>query len=195
MEREYKWAADREQFTNICAALSLDPNTVFPISMDAIYFDTADGMLRDQKIGLRLRRENAETVCCMKRRNAAQNGLHVHEEYECPADTLTEGLSKLVSVGAPAALCETLQGESLIAIAQVSFLRHPILWETEQFCAELSFDQGHLINNAHDLAFCEIECEYKSGDIAMFESACKALAERFALHAEPRSKLARALSL
>lgn len=195
MEREYKWAADKEQFTAICTALALDFATVSPIFMDAAYFDTADGMLRDQKIGLRLRCENEETVCCMKLRNATQNGLHVHEEYECPAETLTEGLSKLVSVGAPTALCQTLLQTSLIAIAHVSFMRQPIVWKTEQFSAELCLDEGHLANNTRKLAFCEIECEYKSGDIAMFEAACTELAERFALHTEPHSKLARALSL
>ncbi len=195
MEREYKWTADREQFTTLCTALSLDPHMIFPLSMDAIYFDTADGMLRDQKVGLRLRRENAETMCCMKLRNTAQNGLHVHEEYECPADTLTEGLSKLASVGAPAALCETLAQTSLIPIAQVSFLRHPILWEHGRFSAELCFDQGHFVNNGRDAAFSEIECEFKAGDISAFEHTCTELAARFALVPELRSKLARALSL
>ncbi len=195
MEREYKWTADREQFTALCTALSLDPHMIFPLSMDAIYFDTPEGMLREQKIGLRLRRENAETLCCMKLRNASENGLHVHEEYECAADTLAEGLLQLPAKGAPAALCETLAQACLLPIAQVSFLRHPILWEHGQFSAELCFDQGHFVNNGRDATFSEIECEFKTGDLSAFEQACTALAAQFALVPELRSKLARALSL
>lgn len=195
MEREYKWATDKAQFTKICKALSLSPDSQPPLSMDATYFDTPSGMLRERKIGLRMRRENAETVCCMKLRNAAQNGLHIHEEYERPAQTLTEGLSQLPSVGAPAELCQTLLEADLLPIARVRFERTAILWRTAQFCAELCFDSGYLANNMREIPFCEVECEYKSGDLTAFESACTQLADSFQLCAEPHSKLARALSL
>lgn len=195
MEREFKWAADAAQFSTICQALSLRPNSQTKRSMDATYFDTPDGMLREHKIGLRLRQENEQTICCMKLRNAAQNGLHIHEEYECPAMTLAEGLSKLPSVGAPADLCQTLSKAVLSPIARVRFERTPILWHSAQFSAELCFDSGYLANDTREIPFCEIECEYQSGDIPSFESACAQLAQTFSLCAEPHSKLARALSL
>lgn len=195
MEREYKWKADKTQFTEICQALSLNPDSQPQLSMDATYFDTPDGILRKRKIGLRLRRENGKNVCCMKLRNAAQNGLHIHEEYECPAQTLSEGLSQLPSVGAPADLCEMLLATDLVPIARVRFQRTPVLWRTAAFSAELSFDAGYLANDTREIPFCEIECEYQSGDLTAFESTCAELAETFGLCAEPHSKLARALSL
>lgn len=195
MEREYKWKADTEQFTRLCEALSLDPDSQPQLSMDATYFDTPDGILRERRIGLRLRRENEQSVCCMKARNAAQNGLHIHEEYECPAQTLTEGLSQLPLLGAPADLCQTLLKAELIPIARVRFERTPILWHAAAFSAELSFDTGYLANDRQETPFCEIECEYKSGDLAAFKSTCTVLAETFGLCAEAYSKLARALSL
>lgn len=195
MEREYKWAADAAQFEAICKALCANLERQPARSMDATYFDTPNGMLRERKIGLRLRRENEETVCCMKLRNTAQNGLHVHEEYECACKTLEEGLLQLVSVGAPVHLCQTLSETTLLPIARVRFERTPLLWRTTQFCAEFCFDSGTLANDRREIPFCEVECEYYSGDLTAFESACTKLADSFALCAEPHSKLARALSL
>lgn len=195
MEREFKWNANAEQFIAICEALSLYPAHDRKRSMDATYFDTPNQMLRERKIGLRLRQENAQTICCMKLRNAAQNGLHVHEEFECPATTLAEGLSKLPSVGAPAELCQSLSKAILIPIARVRFSRIPIVWNHDEFCAELCFDCGYLSNGRQESPFCEIECEYQSGKLSAFESACTQLAQTFKLCAEPQSKLARALSL
>lgn len=195
MEREFKWSATAEQFVAICKALSLCPDPAQTRTMDATYFDTADHMLRERKIGLRLRQENEQTICCMKLRNAVQNGLHVHEEYECPAKALAEGLAQLPSVGAPSDLCQTLSKADLLPIAQVRFVRTPILWNEKGFCAELCFDSGFLANDSHEVLFCEIECEYQCGDIPSFEAACTNLADTFGLHAEPHSKLARALSL
>ncbi|MBS5149509.1 MAG: CYTH domain-containing protein [Butyricicoccus pullicaecorum] len=195
MEREFKWAANTEQFTAICEALSLYPAHDSKRSMDATYFDTPNQLLRERKIGLRLRQENTQTICCMKLRNAAHNGLHVHEEYECPAMTLSEGLSKLPSVGAPAELCQALSKAILIPIARVRFSRLPIEWNHDKFCAELCLDCGYLSNDRQEVPFCEIECEYQSGNLSAFESACTQLAQTFGLCAEPHSKLARALSL
>lgn len=193
MEREFKWKASRAQFDALCQ--SLDLRTADTLHMDATYYDDAAHTLRDHKIGLRLRRENDRTVCCMKLRTEAQNGLHVHEEYECPAGTLADGLAQLPAHGAPQALCQALAASELLPIARVCFDRQPILWQQGHFTAELSFDTGTLESGSHSLRFCEIECEFKNGSVPAFETACTVLAGQMELTPEPLSKLARALSL
>ena len=195
MEQEFKWRARPEQFKALCAALNLVPNAQATIQMDATYYDTPDGLLRAHKIGLRLRRENVQSVCCMKLRNTEQDGLHVHAEYECAADTLAQGLRDLPAQGAPADLCAQLMQVPLIPIAHVQFIRQPVLWAQDGFTAELSLDTGTLGSQTNQTDFCEIECEYKSGDYTAFQSACQTQAARLALAPEPLSKLARALSL
>lgn len=195
MEQEFKWRACPEQFEALCAALKLAPNPQATIQMDAIYYDTPDGLLRTHKIGLRLRRENAQSVCCMKLRNTEHNGLHVHAEYECVADTLAQGLHDLPAQGAPADLCAQLMRVPLVPIAHIQFVRQPVLWTQDGFTAELSLDMGTLGSQTNQINFCEIECEYKAGDEAAFQSACETQAARLALTPEPLSKLARALSL
>ena len=69
------------------------------------------------------------------------------------------------------------------------------MWQQDGFAAELALDTGTLASGAQSIHFCEIECEYKSGDFSAFTAACDALAARLALTPEPLSKLARALAL
>lgn len=195
MEREFKWKASAEQFDALCQALCLHPEPQAVVHMDAIYYDDAARSLRDRKIGLRLRSENDRKVCCMKLRTEAQNGLHVHEEYECAADTLADGLQKLPAQGASLELCQHLSQSELLPIAHVCFDRQPVMWVQDGFSAELSLDIGTLASGSQSMPFCEIECEYKEGDADAFQAACEAQAVRFVLKPEPLSKLARALSL
>lgn len=195
MEREFKWKASAQQFDALCQSLGLHPHPQTILHMDAIYYDDTAHSLRDRKIGLRLRSENGRKVCCMKLRTEAQNGLHVHEEYECAADTLIDGLQKLPAHGASADLCQRLAQSELIPIAHVCFDRQPVMWTQNGFSAELSLDIGTLASGSQSVQFCEIECEYKEGDADAFQTACEAQAARFALTPEPLSKLARALSL
>lgn len=193
MEREYKWKATAQDFERMLAHLNL--SEAEPIDMLAQYYDTSDRLLRSRKIGLRMRVENGTTVCCLKLRDASSDGLHVHEEYECPADTLADGLRQLPSHGAPNDLCQALRTAELSVVAETKFKRRRALWNDALFSAELSFDEGVLSSCNQSIPVDEIECEQKDGDDASFQEACQILARRFSLSPESRSKLSRALDL
>ena len=195
MEREFKWTAGRADFDRLCAVLSAAGPAV-RLDMQAVYYDTPDRMLRDQRIGLRLRRENGAGVCCMKLRSAeAANGLHAHAEYECPAETLAQGLRALPAQGADPALCAALAAAPLAPVCRVDFVRTAQLVSLPGCTAELSFDAGTLAAGAASAPLSEIELEYKSGDLDGFLSAGSALAAAHHLVPQPLSKLARALQL
>lgn len=195
MEREFKWQADAALQQAALAALSgFACAPARTLRMDARYFDTADGALRARKIGLRLRQENDRQVCCMKLRQPSENGLHEHEEYEAPAQTLPDGLRALAQAGAPAALCAELAAQPLCEIARVRFTRQALLIGTDGFTAELALDCGTLGRQARQLPLCEIELEFKSGDASRFVAFGTMLAQKLGLTAENRSKLARALA-
>ena len=193
MEREYKWKANAKDFESILTFLHIAEAS--PTEMRAEYFDTTDRLLRARKIGLRMRRENLKHMCCLKLRDASNDGLHEHEEYECQADTLEAGLRALPSHGAPADLCQALCTASLDAVCETRFLRRRAIWTDPLFIAEISFDFGVLGCSGQEVTVSEIECEQKSGDDAAFEAACQVLARHFSLRPEPRSKLSRALDL
>lgn len=193
MEREYKWKATAQDFENLLAHLNL--TEAKPVDMLARYYDTGDRLLRSRKIALRMRSEGSSTVCCLKLRDASNDGLHVHEEFECLADTLEEGLRQLPNEGAPADLCEALSTAELSVVAETKFIRRIAFWNDAQFSAELSFDEGTLSSSNRSIPVDEIECEQKGGEDTSFNEACQLLARRFSLKPESRSKLSRALDL
>ena len=193
MEREYKWKATAEDFE--CLLQYLDLTEGKPIDMRAQYYDTTDRLLRQRKIGLRLRTENGKSVCCLKLRDSANDGLHAREEFECNAQTLEEGLRLLAQQGAPAGLCKALLSSQLDVVCETNFIRRIALWDDPIFAAELAYDTGNLICGGYSAPLSEIECEQKGGNEIAFEAACQVVARRFDLKPESRSKLSRALDL
>ncbi len=193
MEREFKWKANSNDYNKILKELNLSEDEA--IEMNASYYDTASRWLRSHKIALRLRRENDKQVCCLKLQDSARDGLHVHDEFECTAASLNDGLNELPKHGAPSDLCSALKTETLTAVCETKFHRRRATWQTPDFTAEIVFDDGVLICQDKELKFTEMECEQKSGNNMAFESACMAISEKFVLKPEPKSKFSRALDL
>lgn len=108
MEKEYKWRADEKLLGQaLLWASSRIGSQSRTINMESSYFDTADGLLKEHQAALRLRRENDRSVCCMKLRNTdTPDGMRAHEEYQCEAVSLLDGLRRLPELGAPNDLCE-----------------------------------------------------------------------------------------
>ena len=97
MEKEYKWRADEKLLGQaLLWASSRIGSQSRTINMESSYFDTADGLLKEHQAALRLRRENDRSVCCMKLRNTdTPDGMRAHEEYQCEAVSLLDGLRRL----------------------------------------------------------------------------------------------------
>lgn len=195
MECEMKWQADAAAQDAVAAwARPLcESETVF--KMDARYYDTADGLLRAQKAGLRLRLENGRGVCCLKCGGGVLGAQHTREEYECAAETVAAGLAALPAHGAPQALCQTLLARGVQEICQVRFTRRALLVRKGEMTAELALDCGTLSRDGRSSPLCEIELEHKSGDPAAFTALANALSDAFPLTPQPLSKLARAAAL
>ena len=87
------------------------------------------------------------------------------------------------------ALCS----EGTVPIARVHFVRAAYLLECGKARMELAFDRGYFGADPEKYPFTEIEIEYKSGEEADFRAFAEALSTRFALAAQEKSKLARAL--
>ena len=196
MEQEYKWRASAEQFAEICAAKWLmDCCTgTQTLQMQAIYYETADGLLRQNGAALRLRRENDRTVCCLKQGKRIINGCTVRNEYETDAQNITDGLKKLPQSGAPAALCSALLCAELRELARTEFTRRAFLLCDPACTAELALDCGKLGREQQTVPFSEVELEFKAGDTDAFHRLAQKLQNAFSLELQPLSKLARAIA-
>ena len=151
MEKEYKWRADELLLNRaLLWASSRIGSQSRTIRMESSYFDTADGMLRNKKAALRLRRENERTVCCMKLRGEEEStdGLRAHEEYQCDAGTLEDGLRQLPEKGAPEALCGELLHAELKEICTLVVVTHNMQQAARISDSVAFFLLGELVEHA-----------------------------------------------
>lgn len=197
MEKEYKWRADEKLLGQaLLWASSRIGSQSRTIQMESSYYDTVDGLLKANQAALRLRRENDRSVCCMKLRNEdTPDGMHAHEEYQCEAVSLIDGLRRLPALGAPKALCEQALAADLVEICTVSFRRCAVLLQEGDTVCELALDEGELRRSGKSAPLCEIELEYVAGGEDKFHALAAELAQQLDLVIEPMSKLARAMAL
>ena len=87
------------------------------LKMHAIYFDTAEGDLRNKKIALRARWENEHIMVTLKWKGSAVDGLHVRGELNVPAD---EAYLMFTIASAPS--CSASSTIRLVASALASFI-------------------------------------------------------------------------
>ena len=197
MEIEFKYRVPQERFADVAADPAL--RDAVAIDMDAAYFDTPDRLLRAASTTLRLRRETPQgsggvTVCCVKMPVPEEGddeaaGLRRRQEYECAAESVEEALPALLALGMPEEPIRAALAQGVEVSARVAYTRLEALVCKDGASYTVCLDRGILGRTP----FSELEVEHKSGDFALTAAAAQALADRYGLEAEPRSKYARAL--
>lgn len=187
-ELEWKYAADGAAL----AALEAEPGEPWrKIDMETRYFDTPDGALSARHWTLRLRRENEESVGCLK--TPLPGGAR--GEWETPCDTAKELTARLTTSGAPEELASLTAGQQLVEVCGAKFTRLARDVETEDSRMEVALDRGVLRGGGKEIPLSEAEVEHKDGDPAASAQWAAALAARHGLRPEEKSKFARALEL
>ena len=158
------------------------------ITMETTYYDTMDGILGRLHWTVRRRLENGVSVCTVK--TNLPDGSR--GEWEVEADEIEEALPRLVSMGAPEALL-AYSAQGLRPTCGARFTRNAAMVNGGR--SELALDSGVLLGGGKEEPLCEVEVEQKQGTDE--ETACfaKALAEKYGLVPQPKSKLARARAL
>ncbi|MDO4174359.1 MAG: CYTH domain-containing protein [Eubacteriales bacterium] len=200
MEREFKWSIrEPDDFDRIA-----DSSTVSPLiteetrlEMEAAYYDTVDGQIAKAHGGLRLRRENQDSVVCLKL--AAQEGFDgarkAREEYEVQAPDIRTGLAALPEAGAPQEICDGLRHANLIQLGRTIFTRFRFVLQYRNCTCELAFDYGKLTRHGRVGPICEMELELLDGSESDFDALAIQLQHEFDLEPQPLSKLARMMAL
>ena len=185
-ELELKYRATAQQIAEIQAIYS----GFTTISMETTYFDNPDKTFSALRWTLRRRMENDRSVCTLK--TPLPDGSRGEWELEC--DDILAAIPKLCALGAPEELI-SMAAPGLNPSCGARFTRLAKLIAEESFTVELALDQGVLLGGGKELAFAEVEVEYKSGSEEAAVIFANALAKRFDLIPEPRSKIARAQAL
>lgn len=200
MEREFKWKIpDPSDFDRIANNhMVFDRTQEFgKLEMEAMYYDTSDGLIARNHGGLRLRRENETRVVCLKlaAQSSFDGALKAREEFECTAPDIRTGIEQLPACGAPKEICDQLLKCNLIELGRTIFTRIWFLLRYQDCTCELAFDHGTLSRNGRMAPICEMELELKSGSETDFDTFAILLQKEFDLQPQPLSKLARMMKL
>ena len=185
-EFELKYRATEEQLKNIEAIFG----GFREIRMETTYYDAPDGVFSRLHWTLRRRMENGVSVCTLK--SNLSDGSR--GEWEVEWGDILSAVPRLIAMGAPKELEEyTRDGVSPTCGAR--FTRKALTLAAGEGTVELALDQGQLLGGGQALPFAEVEVELKQGRDEDAVAFAQALAARFGLTQEPKSKLRRALEL
>ena len=215
METELKF---RLTSTDVLAGLLEDTWLQQMVKMDSRvetrmvshYYDCADMRLMRKSASLRIREEGESHVLSIKSDGQVKDGLHQRLEWSVSVqkdllNNLDAGLDigwimqNVTSEGDPDERLQdvlaAIQGQSLIEICQVKFIRTSFDIEYGETRIELAVDVGELSAGLAAEPVVELELELKSGDLQDLLVFGEMLAAKFALVPEPLSKFARCLAL
>ena len=185
-EVELKYAATPAQF----AALKADFPHLHPIEMETTYYDTPKGDLGRRKITLRRRLENGVSVCTLK----TPTGTAARGEFQVECDNITDAIPILCKLSNLEDLL-FLTAEGVIPVCGAKFTRWAKTISISGCTMEIALDKGILLGGGKAEPLCEVEVELKSGAPEAAMAFADALAKKFGLHRESKSKFRRALAL
>ena len=130
-----------------------------------VYFDTANRLLREMDMGLRVRSCDGRSVQTIKTAGRVIGGLHQRPEYNEPIQGLRPEISRFNSKIWPQD-CDLKKLEAdLIPIFSTDFERQTWLVEmSDDTLIEVAYDSGFIETNQGKLDICEIELELIKGD-------------------------------
>ena len=158
--------------------------------METAYYDTPDARLGALRWTLRRRFENGVSVCTLKTPLSGGG----RNEYETECSDIHDAIPRLLALGAPAELV-TLTESGITEVCAARFTRLAGLVTLDGTEAELALDKGVLLGAGKEQPFVEVEVELKRGDFDAVKAYAEALAQKYGMRPEPRSKYARALIL
>ena len=183
LELKYRAAPDA-----LAAIRDAFPGDYTEIRMETTYYDTPDGKLSARRWTLRCRRENGTYVCTLKTPTADPG---IRGEWECACDDILRAIPLLAEESGLDELTR-LTAEGIVPTCGARFTRLALPVALESGTAELALDQGVLLNGAKEQSFAEMELELKSGSPAELAALARAIAHKFGLEQEKKSKFARA---
>jgi triphosphatase len=162
------------------------------------YFDTDDLALTRQKVAVRERRVNEQTLLTVKTAGHSQAGLSRRQEWEAPTQPGVFNFKQLVD-DAPLADALTRIADHLVPIFTTDFERLSWLLALSQGTVEVALDRGIIEVTRHGQtahqSICELELELKSGDNAALAALAAELGAVIPLEPSDDSKAARGYAL
>ncbi len=165
--------------------------------LKAVYYDTLDNTLLQNRIAFRIRKEGEKTSATVKAQGTYKNGIFSRKEWNLDVSDKKEADAKdlLLRMQLDIDLEEIVKDKLLIPKVTTEFVRKRKEIEIKGCLVELSFDKGEIITERGRDRFCEMELELLKGNQSYLEAFGKDLSLKFNLKPQPVSKYARGLRL
>ena len=200
MEIELKYAIDSEE---IAAKIWEDEElkkieeagTREIVLMNATYFDTADLDLSKNDMAYRVRKEGERLIASLKWGGGSEGALHKREEINIPVmdNKPNPVIFETCDIGED--LLAILGGKELRPVLEMNIERKRFRVDTESTILEISVDGGEIVTINGTEPVCEVEVELFSGSVDVMMKIGQAMAEKYGLVSENRSKFYRGLML
>ncbi len=158
------------------------------------YFDTPDQALRQQDMGLRIRRHGEQRELTLKTAGQVRGGVHARPEYNLPIDSDKPDLHRFPDgLFSPAQL--QAWPSQLAAIFATDFVRQRALLQQGDLQLEVALDYGHVVAQGQQEPIAELELELIHGEVAALMPLVAALMHQQPLRLGLDSKAARGYRL
>lgn len=195
-ELELKLMVQPEYLKSVCAFLdefcekSSSSDDARQPTLDLMngYYDTADGLLMENGIAMRIRAVNQQYIQTVKTRGSSRIGMHERGEWEWQISTDTLDLSLLSEVPLPEALTNMAWSRDLIEVFRTDFKRHVWNISYDDALIEVVCDEGGVTSQFGHDAISELELELKSGPELSLYAFAKHIAKSLPVQVSTVSK-------
>lgn len=163
-------------------------------TLRSVYFDTATGALRKQRIVLRVRKDRRARIMGLKWAAAPAEGVFSRGEIEVRAPGLEPDLASFGEEMA-AELSRITEGRPLEPQFETQIKRRALALEFGSSRIEVAFDEGFIIAGDRRQPLAELELELKAGDESVLYDLAIRLAEALPLRLDMMSKAERGFLL
>jgi hypothetical protein len=196
LEAELKLSlVEPDTWPQILAALASADGPRHNELLEAWYFDTADGALRQAGIAYRIRQEKGQWIATVKAGGSSAGGLHERQEWNIESLGAEPSLDYFDGTTVGPRLREAVSGAPLIPLFCTTFDRTTVTVQKNDSTIEIAVDIGEIVAGDQREPIKEIELELKSGnrtDLLMLGSH---VAQISPVAVEARSKFYRGLLL
>ncbi|MDO4869961.1 MAG: CYTH domain-containing protein [Bacillota bacterium] len=200
MEIELKYTIPDEEtakalWDNELFGLYEEKDTREEINLHAKYYDTADLDLARNDIAYRVRLENNDPVATIKWKGHSEDGLHVREEINVPADSDEPNPELFQESRMGAKLMEVIADKELKCIMETKIHRQQFRIDTGEGIYEFSVDEGEVVTECGSQPIREVEIELYSGETEEMVKIGEKLQNKYGLTSENKSKYAKGLEM
>lgn len=184
-EQEVKLSVLGENWAAIEEWLAL--SAAAPVAAESLrntYFDTADGLLNQQRIALRIRQAGGSWTQTLKTKGATARGVHDRQEWDWPVGGLALDFAAL----SDSPIARIAEQGALQPVFSTDFERKTWLWRDGSDEIEVALDSGVVRVGVQQAALFEVELELKGGSAQKLMEQAQSLSQRCAVFLNPVSK-------